>query len=136
MKCIICGQDHPSELVYKTENICNECFNKLTWKEQNKILKEAREEGLTIYNEGQPKNIPAIFLQIIAWLNIFFGILLAFYLWTANDNNSLGNIHEYSVITGFMVLLISIFSSVFLFVIAGIGNDLFNIRRYLEEKQQ
>jgi uncharacterized protein YbjQ (UPF0145 family) len=37
VKCSNCGQDYPSHYYFKTENICNECFHKLSPEEQHKF---------------------------------------------------------------------------------------------------
>ena len=36
MKCEKCGKDYPSKYYFKTENVCFECFGKMSQEEQTK----------------------------------------------------------------------------------------------------
>lgn len=49
MKCESCGQDYPSEVSFRTETICNECYMFRLTPEQ----KEAINESLRQYAESQ-----------------------------------------------------------------------------------
>ena len=39
MKCEKCGEDYPSKYYFKTETICNDCFEKLTSEEKSQAMK-------------------------------------------------------------------------------------------------
>jgi uncharacterized protein YbjQ (UPF0145 family) len=41
MQCKICKNEYPSEYHFKTENICLDCYNKMTPEEQTRIRKDA-----------------------------------------------------------------------------------------------